>query len=299
VGTTGRTSVQAIGVGNLTVHGAATNLTASRAPQPFQNGYSGLSRLGSATFQGPTDAVGLDVNGPIGSLTYVKGMGDPTDVFAGKTATGQDVPATLYGIPKEQASYAALGNLGGQVTATRIGNVRIGPANVVTTTPTNPDFIMARRTGSVTATVRPGTAMVNSLIASSGNIGNVHVVGDQVNSEIKTGFHYGSFAAGLEGTRAASRINRIKVTGNQLNGVVSATYRPNNNIYGSTGSIAGPGAITGKFLGRTLATGAITPLTNTGSGFYAARKNGYLPPPDAPANVLARILKQHPGRPLG
>jgi hypothetical protein len=292
VGTTGRTSIQTIGIGSLTVHGAATNLTASRDSVPFQNGFSGLSKLKKATFQGRTDAVGLDVNGPIGSLTYAKGMGNATGVFLGQTSTGQSVPATNYGIPSQQVTYAGLGYVAGQVTATKIGKIKIGPSTVNTVGLTNPTYVMLNKQGTAATKVVAGTAMVNSVIAASGSIGKVSIVGDQVNSEIKTGFHYGSFAAGLEGTRAASKIVSIKHQGNMLNGVTSATVRPAAQNYGSAGTLRGPGTMTGFLTGQIYSTGGQTPLTNTGAGYYARLRIGYLPPPEAPThNKAGKVVK--------
>ena len=292
VGTTGRTSVQATAIKKLTVRGAATNLTASRASVPFQNGYTGLSKLGKATFQGPTDAVGLDVNGPIGSLTYAKGMGNATGVFLGQTSTGQAIPATNYGIPPQQVTYAGLGYVAGQVTATKIGKVRIAASTVKSVTPTNPDYGMLKGPNQPTSLNTPGTAMVNSLIATSGSIGKVSIVGDQVNSEIKTGFDYNSFAAGLEGTRAASKIASIHHVGNMLNGVTSATVRPGSNYYGSTSTVKGPGSLKGTLTGVAEATGGMTPLTNIGAGYYAKLKKGNLPPPATPThNKAGKLVK--------
>lgn len=289
VGTTGRTSVQAMSMGHLLVRGKANNLTASRDPQPFQNGFSGMQRIGRATFKGETDAVGLDVNGEIGSISYARGMGNPAGVFVGQTAGGQAVPASRYGIPSDVYGYPGIGYLGGLVTASRIGHVNIGPANVATATPTNPDFGMLFRQGTTTTIARPGTAMVNSAITTTGGIGQTTIVGDQVNSEIKTGFHYPSYAAGLEGTRAPSRIGRIHQSGDMLNGVTSATVRPAQNIYGAPGTVKGPGSLRGQFNGRTYATGGTTALGNVGAGFFARSKAGYLPP-------LQQPLRNHTGR---
>ena len=142
VGTTGRTSVQATGIGRISVNGSATNFTASRTPQPFQNGFSGLSHLDSASFKGKTDAVGLDVNGPIRSLTYRRGIGNPSGTFVATNAAGQALPATQYGQTTVNAGYPASGLLGGQVTATSIGKLVVGPATYTNLTPSN------RSTGS-------------------------------------------------------------------------------------------------------------------------------------------------------
>lgn len=288
VATTGRTSVQAIGVGSINVAGGATNFTASRSSVPFQNSFSGLDHLNSAHFRGPTDAVGLNVNGPVGTLHYDRGMGNPAGQFVGTSPAGPLVPATLYGLPADQNGYAASGLVAGQVTATSIKGIRILPANVVTQTPSNPDFVQLFRQGSTVYIPRPGNAMTNSLIASAGDIGKVHIVGNQVNSEIKSGFDYDSFAAGLEGTRAASKIGPLSHRGNQVNGVTSATWRPFTNIYGTPFDTAGPGKIRGSFNGTVTDTQAVTPLGNIGAGFFARTKTGgYLPPPVLGNRALA------------
>jgi len=291
VGTTGRTSVQAIGIGSLNVAGAATNFTASRSSVPFQNGYTGLSKLNSAHFQGPTDAVGLDVNGKIGSLKFDKGISNPTNLFVGTTSTGAQVSATQYGRPASDTSYAGAGYVGGQVTAKSIKSIRILPSNTVTQTPINPDFVQLKGQGTTTYVPHPGNATTNALITASGNIGKTVIVGTNQNSEIKSGFHYNSFAAGLEGTRAASKIGPLHQGGSQLNSVTSATYRPGSQYYGSTTSVAGPGTINGKTAGTTTNTGAITPLTNVGAGYYARTKTGgYLPPPNKPTRVNGKLV---------
>jgi hypothetical protein len=292
VATTGRTSVQTIGINKLTVHGAATNFTASRSSVPFQNGFTGLSHLDTATFQGPTDAVGLDVHGNIGSLKFKKGAGNPYGVFIGTTAAGPQVPATLYGIPAGSTGYAAAGFIGAQVTAKKIGSLAVLPANVVTATPSNPDFVQLRQTGYPYYVVKPGAALTNALITSEGNIGQTAIVGDLVNSEIKAGFDYNSFAAGLEGTRAPSRIGPLHQNGNSVNGVTSATVRPASHFYGTPTSIYGPGTIRGKSNGSLFNTGGLTPLDNVGAGFFARTKTGgYLPPPQTSIHKNGKLIR--------
>jgi hypothetical protein len=285
VATTGRTSVQAISINTLEVHGAATNFTASRASVPFQNGFSGLSKLKKAHFAGPTDAVGLDVNGAIGSLSFDKGISNTANLFLGTTADGAQIPATKYGVPADQTSYSGAGLIGGQVTATKIGQLKIGPSDVTTQSPSNPAFDQLFGTNTLTSVVQPGTAMANAVITTSGNIRHTKIVGNSISSEIKTGFHYPSYAAGLEGTRAASKIGKLKQTGSLLNSVTSATYRPFMNVYGTSADTRGPGKITGNLNGRLVSTGGTTALGNTGAGFFARTKNGYLPPPQASPRV--------------
>ena len=298
IATTGRTAVQAIGVNTLNVAGAATNLTAARDSQPFTSGFSGLNHLKSATFNGPTDAVGIDVNGKVGSLTFNRGIGSPVGVFTGIASantnttvgsgvpTGAEVPATLYGTPLDQYGYAAAGLVSGQVTAKSIGRLTVKPANVITQSPSNPDFTQIELPGTLVTIPRPGNALTNTAIVSSGDIGKVHILGNQVNSEIKSGFHYPSYAAGLEGTRAPSRTGFVKQSGSLVNGVTSATWRPFQHVYGTAADTAGPGRIHGRLKnGVIVSTNGATALGNVGAGFYARFKKGYLPPPSNPTRV--------------
>jgi hypothetical protein len=277
VSTTGRTAVQTNAIGNLDVQGAAVNFTAAKTATPFQNGATGLNRLGRAHFHGPTDAVGLQVNGDVGSLTYDKGVSNTTNLFLGKTVQGTDIPATQYGTPADQTSFAGAGLVGGQVTARSIRKLTVRNSNVTFQYPTNPDFTQIQGTGQLFAVSRPGNAIANGLITTDQNIGATHITGDLLNTEIKSGFNYASYAAGLEGTRAASSIGPYKQNGSLINGVVSATYRPANHQYGTPLDIAGPGKITGNLNGTVINTGGITPLGNVGTGFYARVKKGRLP----------------------
>lgn len=289
VGTTGRTSIQAQAIRNLNVTGSAVNVTASRSATPFQGGLSGLRHLRSATFGGNADAVGLDVNGPIGRLTFRRGLGNPTGAnTGGATNPTSNTDATTAGTPVSKYGYPAFGLLGGQVTTTRIHRLRIGPANTQQLTPTNPDY--AQINGEPVIFGQPGNAATNVLIASAGSIGHTSITGTNQNSQIVSGFDYPSYAAGLQGTRAASRIGRLRQNGGLVDSVTAASYRPNNNQYGSNGDVAGPGRITGRVRGSLYSTGTTMPLgnvttPNAGTGFFARRKVGYLPPPSAPKSL--------------
>ncbi len=311
VATTGRTALHDTSVGSIDVAGAATNFTVSRSAQPSQNGFSGVSKLNKAVFNGPTDAVDLDVNGPIGGLKFNKGIGNPTGVFVGTTNTPNtttlntatsatptavvsQVPATLYGVPADQTGYAANGFVSGLITATNIGHVIVNPANVTTQTLSNPAYAQLTYPGTAATYVTPGTALTNTAITTTGSIGKVKITGNSVNSEIKTGFSYPSYAAGLEGTRAASKIKSYKQNGSLINSVVSATYRPFNGVYGTPVDTAGPGNVTGSlsFASTLAATGNSTALDNTGAGVYAASKTGgYLPPPQSSTRVGSKLIR--------
>jgi hypothetical protein len=269
VGTTGRTAVRAVGVGNLKVAGTARNFTVSRGAIPFQNGFSGVTHLRSAQFGGTADAVGLDVNGPIGSLRFAKGLGDPAGALTG---------ATHYGLPDAQRGYPSFGLLGGLITATRIGRIVAAPTGVVLQTPQDPTLALLHP-GTTRFLTRPGWALTNVAITSDHSIGKTTIVGNQQSTEIKSGFNYASYAKGLEGTRAPSVINHYHQRGDLIDSVISATYRPTNGVYGAQGvtDVAGPGAIRGKFLGRLYTAGAQTALNQRGVGFFARRKSRDLP----------------------
>ena len=278
VATTGRTAVRAQGIDNIRVRGSAVNFTASRGAVPFQNSLSGLNHLGTAAFDGNADAVGLDVNGTVKHVRFSRGLGNPT---------GTTPSATQFGTPADRYGYPATGLVGGLVTAKKIGTIQAGPANTVIQTAQNRDFVQSRITGFTTVYPQPGNALSSAAIVSAGSIGHTSIHGNLSSSEIKSGFHYPSFAAGLEGTRAKSKISKIAVNGDLVNGVVSATHRPSNGKYGTGVDGKGNGAITGN-LGTKNAiyyTGANTPLLNTGTGFYARRKKGYLPPPSTPTRI--------------
>jgi hypothetical protein len=289
VGTTGRTAVRALGIDNLRVAGSAVNFTASRAAVPFQNGFSGLNHIGHAAFGGNADAVGLDVNGPIGGLSFVRGLGNPT---------GSSVAPTSYGTPDFARGYPSFGLLGGLITATKIGRLRAAPANSVLLTPQDPDLMM-RRQGSTNFHARPGNALTSAAIVSSGNIGTTTIVGDSVTSEIASGFHYPSYTAGLEPERAPSSIRPVHQRGDLVDSVVAATYRPNFktgqygtvNIQGQSADIAGPGTIKGNLNGSLFTKGAQNALRRTGVGFFARTKIGYLPPPESSKRVNSVLTR--------
>ena len=310
VGTTGRTSLQALAINHLNVVGKATNFTAQRATTPFGSSLSGLKYIRRATFGGNADAVALDVKGPIGRLTFKRGLGDPTAVTnATETVANSNppepttvyLPATSYGVPLGSEGYPAHGLLGGVITAKKIKSLKVGPANYTTLTAQNPNFVQTGSTGAATSyMVNPGTALTNAAITTQGSIGHVTVTGNQLNSEIKTGFDYQSYLAGLQATREASRIARLTQRGDLVSSVDSATFRPAKNttgeyVYSTTTGTAGKGSITGTstaalghgidaasyskvtIAGSAYNTGGRTALGNYGAGFFARRIKGKLP----------------------
>jgi hypothetical protein len=271
VGTTGRTAVQTTAINKLNVRGSATNFTASRAPVPFSSEASGLAYLRKARFGGNADAVGLDVHGPIDKLTFRRGLGNPNYVFTAKAANGLPLPTTLYGTPPGTTGYPAAGLSGGTVRASRIRKLTVGPANVLVQTAQNPLYVQFNEQGFPSYAISPGYSLTNAVIVSPGSTGQVSVVGTQLNSEIKTGFDYSAYLAGLQGTRGASRIALLKQRGDFVNSVASASFRPANNHYSLATGTAGNGSITAQLRGKAFQTGGTTGLGNTGAGLFAKR----------------------------
>ena len=173
--------------------------------------------------------------------------------------------------------YAAAGYLGGVVTARHIRSLRVGPASSFAQTAQNPAFVQRRERGFPAYQTAPGYALTNVAITTAKSIDHASITGSLQNSEIKTGFNYPSYIAGLEGTRARSQIGHLRVAGSLVNSVVSATVRPLNGHYQRRTNVKGPGKITGVVTGRAIDTGAATALNNTGAGVYARFKRGRLP----------------------
>ncbi len=282
VGTTGRTAVLTKGINTLRFTGSAVNVTASQSTTPFQGSFTGLSHVGTADFGGTADALGLDVNGKIGNLRFTRGLGNPT---------GTSTAATSYGIPAAELGFPANGLVGGIVRAGSIDTIVAAPANVTLLTSADPALIQQFRNGSTTYYPRAGQTLSTAGIVTSGSIGTANIVGDSRSSEIKTGFDLVSYNAGLEGTRGTSHIGRIRYRGDLVDSVISSSYRPAATGYGTPGSVAGPGTIAGHFNGSTYLTGQTTALGNTGAGFYARTKIGYLPPPQSPTRVNGVLIR--------
>ena len=300
---TGRTAIRATSIGSLKVDGAATNLVASRAGTPYQvqNGQagvpapiapttkpfvstnSGLKSLKRAQFGGPTDGVGLDVQGKIGTLKFNKGIGNPTGVLPG---------ASNLGYNAAQQGYASYGDLGGLIKAQSIHKVLVGPANMNLRTSTNPNFQQLHRRGSTTYYAEPGNALTSTAIVTQGSIGQVHIVGNSQNSQIATGFDYQSYMHGLNPVRSPSVIKRFNQRGSLVDSVVSASAVPgtsgaykNGTNPPATDTIYGPGGVTGVLTGSVYSTStasspSVTALGYQGAGVYARHKHGILPPPN-------------------
>jgi hypothetical protein len=267
VGTTGRTAIQTSGIDHLNFTGAAVNVTVSRTAVPFSGSFTGLNHIGTATFGGTADGLAIDVKGKIGGLRFAKGLGSPT--------SNSNLPAN-YGVPYANTGYPANGLIGGAVSASSIGHVNAGASSTALLQSNDPNLQQAYP-GEPLYFTTPGASLSSVVIATEGNIGAVNVLGNLYNSEIKSGFSLQSFANGFTGTTGPSSIHNVKINGTLVNSVVSATYTPSPLGYGQFGSAAGPGTIKGHLHGSAISTGQATVLGNTGAGFFARHKKGYLP----------------------
>lgn len=277
VGTTGQTAVQANGINNLNVGGSAVNFTVSKSAQPFSSNSSGVSHIRNARFGGVADAVALDVNGSIHHLTFARGLGNPSGVYTAYTSTGEALPATMYGYTQGSTGYPSAGLLGGVVSARHIHRLDLGPASTFTQTAQNSLFVQSREGGFPAYQTSSGYALTNAVVTTSGSIDQANVDGSLQNSEIKTGYSYPSFLAGLEATRAPSSIRKLRINGSLVNSDVSASFRPANFHYARSTGTAGPGSITGTVTGTAYDTNGVTGLGNTGAGVFARHLRGRLP----------------------
>lgn len=272
VGTTGRTSLQATAVDNLKVAGSAKNFTVSRGV-PFSSENSGLKYLKKATFGGNADGVGIDVKGKIGSIAFKRGLGNPNGVYTGVSSSGLLLPTTTYGTPTPSTGYPAAGDLGGQIRAKSIGKLSVREANVSVQTPQDPTYGQLVAQGYPVYVSSTGVALTNAVITTSGSIGQANIGGTSLNTEINSGFDLSSYLAGLEGTRAESKISALRVNGDLTNSIIAASVRPHDNNYSKKTATYGPGQINVSVNNTTLnSTGGTTGLGNTGVGIFARRK---------------------------
>ena len=275
--TGGISAVRATAIGHIKVAGTARNTSFARGEPPVRSAFAGLKKLGTAKFGGNADGVAINVNGPIDRVTFNRGLGNPNGVTP--------IPPAKLGTPVSEYGYPAYNLLGGVVIGNVIHNFAAGPADVIQQTPQDPDYMQLQRTNSTYYVSRPGTALTSAAIVSATDFGHVSVIGNSIGSEIKAGFYYQAYLSGLEGTRAKSKITKLDQKGDLIDSVNSSTYRPVDGIYGNGNDQAGNGKLTGNQAGNIFVNGRQTALKNLGTGNYAKKKNGYLPPPEGPRRL--------------
>ena len=230
---------------------------------------AGWATCKKATFGGNADAVGIDVNGKIGKLTFKRGLGNPSGrVHGDSRSNGLLLPATTYGtrgLDRLSRPPATLGRhdpgqehrqahgRAGQRAGRRRHRTRLSSSSA--------------EQGYPTYATSPGYALTNAVVTTSGSIDRSTSSGTQLNTEIKTGFDYPSYVAGLEGTRAASRIGKLKANGDLVNSVDLGELPARRTTTTATRRASpGTGTITAQVTGKRYDTGGNDGLGNTGAG---------------------------------
>ncbi len=234
VGTTGRTAVQATAINKLTVHGSAKNFTVSRAPVPFSSEASGLGYLQEGHVRRQRRRRGHRRARQDRQAHVQEGTGKSGRRVHGASRPHRACCCRRRSTARLRARRAIPPPVSQAVRSepSSIGKLTVLPANVQVETATEPGLRPARHSGISDLRGRARAySLTNAVIVTSGSIGNVNVVGTELNSEVKTGFDYTAYVAGLEGTRGASQIAKLKLKGDQINSDTSASFRPANNHY--------------------------------------------------------------------
>lgn len=310
VGAQGMTSISTTSLGQFQSMGsvnftriAKTNATNTMTVSP----QTSLSHAGLIHVGGNADALSVSVNGPIRSLRLMRGLGNPNGVSTAATTFGTPPVATgfpaAWGTPPTTNGYPATGLMGGQINAGSIHRLAIGAANTVMATSNSPQSAQTTN-GSTNYTPRAGNAMTMSAITTTGSIGTaanrtglihkfnkvIHsnkagatIVGDLQQSEIAAGFDYNQYASGVSPITGPSAVRGLRMKGSLIDSVISASYAPNtaNNDFNASGSNqVDPGLVKGSIKSPGLAyfDGRGTALGRLGSGVFARRRIGTLPP---------------------
>ena len=217
------TAIQALGIDRLKVVGSARNLTASRTGALFRTRLRRHEPHRPRRLRRQRRRPRARRHGPIGRLRFARGLGDPTvrarrQPHSARPRRPSDTRARADRRPGHGQRYPPLEAGPRQPGLADGGRLRLRPAAPA---------------GEHPVLLEAGQRLYLGDLASAGSIGEVTVVGDAANSEIKSGFDYPSFVAGLEGTRAGSRIGPFRYRGDLVDGVISATYRPVERVYGT------------------------------------------------------------------
>jgi len=163
------------------------------------------------------------------------------------------------------------------VTATNIGHLRIKPANQILQIASNPDFVQLYRQGYTTYYARPGNAMTSAAIVSAGSIGKSSILGNTVNSEVKSGFHYPVVRRrpGRDARQEPDRPAQDARRPGQRRYL--GDLSPRRQRLRDRGDVAGPGTITGNSTSALYNTGGVTPAQQPRRGLLRTDQDGRLP----------------------
>lgn len=286
VGSQGMTSVATTAIRKFNAVGNVNFTRIAKAPNTLISPSTALTRAGQINVGGTADALSMSVNGTLHSLRLAKGLGNPY---------GTSTAATTFGTPPAMTGFPAAGYTGGQINAGAINQLRIGAANTVMQVSNSPQATQTTN-GSTAYIPQPGNAMTVSAITARGSIGlaarrakssasGVKILGNLQQSEIASGFNYNQYVNGVSPLTGPSAIKGLKMRGSLIDSVISASYAPNtatNNFNSGASNQVDPGQVSGSLKRPGLAyyDGRGTALGRLGSGVFARRRSGALPPPN-------------------
>lgn len=305
-GAQGLTTIATTAIGQFQAIGGVNYTRIGRNSSLDITPVNALDHAGLIHVGGTADALSVSSNGPIRSLRLMRGLGDPD---------GTSTATQYYGTTAGQKGFPAYGYMGGQINAGAINRVNIGAANTIMQVSNSPQFIQ-RTQGVTNYFPRPGAAMTQAAITTSGSMGTkpVHtgainhfgkriqsnetgvlVRGDMVRSEIASGFDYNQFVTGVSPVTGPSVIRGLKMKGSLVDSVISASYAPDTatlDFLQETDQVS-PGGIQGGIYGPGLAydDGRGTALGRLGSGVFARRISNprHSPPPNQPIRTRTGI----------
>lgn len=291
VGSQGMTSVATTAIKNFNSRGGVNFTRISKSTNTLISPSTALNRAGTINIGGTADALSISVNGTLHNLRLAKGLGNPY---------GTSTAATASPTPPGMTGFPAAGYMGGQINAGAINRLRIGAANTVMNVSNSPNATQTTN-GSTNYIASPGNAMTNAAITTTGSIGGgarrsgnshasgVHINGNLQQSEIAAGFNYNQYVNGVSPLTGPSVIRGLRMRGSLVDSVISASYAPNtgtNNFNSGPSNQVDPGGVSGSIRRPGLAyyDGRGTALGRLGSGVFARRRQGTLPPANGALN---------------
>lgn len=304
-GAQGMTSIATTSIAQFQSMGGVNYTRIAKDNSKSISSFTAMNHAGLIHVGGTADALSVSTNGPIRSLRLMKGLGNPN---------GTSTATTTFGTPIGSTGFPAAGYLGGQINAGAINRVNVGAANTLMRVSNSPGFAQSLN-GSTAYVPTAGNALTNSAITTSGSMGTkpVHtgkikhfgktiqssasgvvINGDLQTSELAAGFNYNQYVNGVSPLTGPSVIRNLKMKGSLVDSVISASYAPNSGtsdfLSGPSNQVS-PGKVTGniKKPGLIYFDGRGTALGRLGSGVFARRKNGALPPANPPLSTAGGV----------
>ncbi len=226
------------------------------AAQPFSSESSGVSYLKKATFGGVADGVGLDVDGPIGTLKFKRGPGQSQRRRHRRTnqpAPGSSCRPRMYGYTEGSTGYPAAGDLGGVVSATSIHKLVVGPANYLHADGPESGVRPDARAGLPRLPDdRRATPSAMRSSPPRGRSTSPSSTARCTTPRSRRASTTPPTSPACKGRGPASHIGQLDVNGSLVNSDISATFRPANNHYSRATGVGGPGSIKGTVTGSAI-----------------------------------------------